>query len=50
VAGIGGVDGVDFGESLDCKLFAICDPLYLINGGESSLSQLFDRFEQLMKS
>ena len=50
VARIGGVDSVDFRESLDCKLLAICYPLYLINGGESSLSEFFDRFEQLMKS
>jgi len=50
VAWIGGVDGVDFRESLYCELLAVCDPLYLINGCESSLSEFFDRFKQLMKS
>lgn len=50
VAGIRWVDSIDFGESLDCELLPICDPFHLINGCESSLPQLFDGLEELMKS
>lgn len=50
VAGVGGIDGVDFGKCLDCEFAAVCDPLDLVNGGESAFAQFFDRFEHLMKS
>lgn len=50
MAGVCRIDGIDFGECLYCEFPTVCDPLDLVNGGESTLSQLFDRFEQLIKS
>lgn len=47
---VGRIKSVLFGECFDCIEFIVCDSLYLVNSGKSSLSNFFYRLEHFVKT